>query len=144
MIENRIETQTSMPDTLQQNGQAERFQQTIINGAEAMRHHTGLSNSFWICAVTAKLHTYNITLIKRADYKTPTELWSSIKPNISHLQVFGCQAWVHILKKRRHKLNPKSQEMISIGYKLGSKGYQFWDTAHHHIEISCDVKFNET
>ena len=109
-----------------------------------MQHHTGLSNSFWMYAVKAKLDTYNITPIKRADYKTPTELWSGIKPNNSHLRVFGCQASVHILKKRRHKLDPKSQEMIFVGYKPGSKGYQFWDAAHHHIEISCDVKFNET
>ena len=144
MVENGIETQMSMPDTLQQNGQAERFQQTIINGAEAMWHHAGLSNGFWIYAVKAKLHAYNITPIQRADYKTPTELWSSIKPNISHLRIFGCQAWVHILKKSRSKLKPKSREMIFVGYKLGSKGYQFWDTAHHHIEISHDVKFDET
>ena len=34
--------------------------------------------------------------------------------------------------------------MIFIGYEPGSKGYQFWDTAHQHIEISRDVKFNET
>ena len=34
--------------------------------------------------------------------------------------------------------------MIFIGYELGSKGYQFWDTAHHHIKISHDVKFNKT
>ena len=109
-----------------------------------MWHHAGLSNSFWIYAVKAKLHTYNVMPIKRADYKTPTELWSSKKPNISHLRVFGCQAWVHILKKKRHKLEPKSQEMIFVGYELGSKGYQFWDTAHHRIGISRDVKFNET
>ena len=64
MIENGIETQMSMPDTPQQNGHAERFQQTIVNGAEAMWHHTGLSNSFWIYAVKAKLHTYNVTPIK--------------------------------------------------------------------------------
>ena len=144
MIENGIETQTSMPDTPQQNGQVERFQQTIVNGAEAMRHHAGLSNGFWIYAVMAKLHTYNVTPIKRADYKTPTELWSGIKLNISHLRVFGCQAWVHILKKRRHKLEPKSQEMIFVRYEPGSKRYQFWDTAHRRIEISHDVKFNET
>ena len=61
-----------------------------------------------------------------------------------HLRVFGCQGWVHILKKRRHKLEPKSQEMIFIGYEPGSKGYQFWDAAHQCIEISRDVKFNET
>ena len=40
MAENRIEHQMSMPDSLQQKGRAERFQQTIINGAEAMQHHT--------------------------------------------------------------------------------------------------------
>ena len=34
--------------------------------------------------------------------------------------------------------------MIFIGYEPGSKGYQFWDAAHQHIEISHDVKFNET
>ena len=130
MIENGIEVQASMQDSLKQNGQVERFQQTIVNGAEAMRHHAGLSNGFWIYAVKAKLHTYNITPIKRLDYKTPTELWSGIKPNISHLQVFGCQAWVHILRKRRHKLEPKSREMIFVGYEPGSKGYQFWDAAH--------------
>ena len=44
MAENGIEYQMSMPDSLQQNGQVERFQQTIINGAETMQHHAGLSN----------------------------------------------------------------------------------------------------
>ena len=109
-----------------------------------MWHHTGLSNSFWIYAVKAKLHTHNVTLIKWADYKTPTELWFGIKLNISHLQVLGCQAWVHILKKRRHKLEPKSWEMIFIGYEPGSKGYQFWDAAHQHFEMSHDLKFEGT
>ena len=40
---NGIEHQTSMPDSPQQNGRVERFQQTIVNGAEAMWHHAGLS-----------------------------------------------------------------------------------------------------
>ena len=34
--------------------------------------------------------------------------------------------------------------MIFIGYEPRSKGYQFWDTAHQHFEISCDVKSEET
>ena len=144
LTENGIEHQMSMPDSPQQNGRAERFQQTIVNGAEAMRHHAGLSNGFWIYAVKAKLHTYNVTPIKPTDYKTLKELWSGQKPDISHLRVFGCLAWVHILKKRRHKLQPKSRAMIFIGYKPGSKGYQFWDAAHQRFEISRDVKFKET
>ena len=91
-----------------------------------------------------ELRLCRITPIKWADYKTPKELQSSEKLNISHLQVFWYLVWVHILKKWRHKLGPKRQEMIFIGYELGSKGYQFWDTAHWHFEISHDVKFKET
>ena len=144
MAENGIEYQTSMPDSPQQIGQAERFQQTIVNGAEAMQHHAGLSNGFWIYTVKVKLHMYNITLIKQANYKTLKELWSGTKPDVSHLWVFICRAWVHILKKRRHQLKPESWEMIFIGYEPGSKGYQFWDAAHRHFEISHDVKFEET
>ena len=33
--------------------------------------------------------------------------------------------------------------MIFVGYEPGSKGYQFWDAAHQHFEISHDVKFEE-
>ena len=42
--ENRIKHQMSMLDLPQQNGWAERFQQTIVNGSEAMQHHNGLSD----------------------------------------------------------------------------------------------------
>ena len=34
--------------------------------------------------------------------------------------------------------------MIFGGYEPGSKGYQFWDAAHHWFKISHDVKFDET
>ena len=45
------------------------FQQIIVNGAEAMWHHAGLSNSFWIYAVKAKIYTYNVTLINEQTIK---------------------------------------------------------------------------
>ena len=119
--ENRIEHQLSMPDSPQQNGQAESFQQTIVNRAEAMWHQTSLSKGFWIYPVKAKGHSI-MSLIKSADYKTLKELWDWTIPDISHLRVFRCLAWIHILKKRRHKLEPKSQEMTFVCYELGSKG----------------------
>ena len=50
-----------------------------------MQHHADLSNSLLIYTVKAKLHMYNVTPIKQADYKTPKELWSGIKPDISPL-----------------------------------------------------------
>ena len=90
MAENGIEYQMSMTDSVQQNGQMERFQQTIINGAEAMWHHTGLSNGFWIYTIKVKLHVYNVMPIIQANYKTLKELWSGEKPDISHIRDFRC------------------------------------------------------
>ena len=45
LAENGIELQLSMPDSPQQNGCMERFQQTIVNGAEAMRWRSSRENS---------------------------------------------------------------------------------------------------
>ena len=125
--EHGIEHQTSMPYSPQQNGRAKRFQQTIINKAESMRHAAGLSDGFWKHAVGTAVHVYNVTPISKAKFLTPKEMWSGSKPDISHLRIFGCTAYVHVLKGKRRKLDPKSREMIFVGYENLSKGWQFWD-----------------
>ena len=142
--EHRIEHQTSMPYSPQQNGRAKCSQQTIINKAESMRHTVGLSNGFWKHAVGTAVHVYNVTLISKAKFLTLKEMWSSSKPDISHLRIFRCVAYVHVLKGKRQKLDPKSQEMIFVSYKNLSKGWQFWDAKNRHIEIFHDVKFDES
>ena len=144
MEESRIEHQTSMPDSPQQNGRAERFQQTIINKVESMRHITGLSSGFWSYAIRTAIHIYNVTPIAKDEFKTPKKMWSGLTPNISHLHIFGCSAYVTINKKKRQKLNLKSREMTFIGYEQGSKGYQFWDKDSRSVVISHDVKFDES
>ena len=97
----RIEHQTLMPYSPQQNGRAERFQQTIINKAESMQHAAGLSDGFWKHAVGTAVHIYNMTLISKAEFLTSKEMWSGTKPDISHLRIFRCAAYVHILKGKR-------------------------------------------
>ena len=121
MEESGIEHQTSMPDSPQQNGRAERFQQTILNKAESMCHMAGLSSGFWSYAVRTAIHVYNVTPIAKDGFKTPKKMWSGLTPDISHLRIFGCSAYVTINKKKRRKLNTKSREMTFIGYELGSK-----------------------
>ena len=142
--EHGIEHQTLMPYSPQQNGRAERFQQTIINKVESMQHAAGLSDGFWKHAVGTAVHIYNVTPISKAKFLTLKEMWSGSKPDISHLRIFRCAAYVHILKGKRRKLDLKSQEMISVSYENLSKGWQFWDAKNWRIEISRDVKFNES
>ena len=144
MEESGIEHQTSMPDSPQQNRRAERFQQTILNKVESMRHMARLSSGFWSYAIRTAIHVYNVTPIAKDEFKTPKKMWSGLTPNISHLCIFGCSAYVTINKKKRRKLDLKSQEMTFIGYEPGSKGYQFWDKDSQSIVISHDVKFDES
>ena len=144
MEESGIEHQTSMPDSPQQNGRAEQFQQTILNKAESMCHMAGLSSWFWSYAIRTAIHVYNVMPIAKDGFKTPKKMWSGLTPDISHLRIFRCSAYVTINKKKRRKLDLKSREMTFIGCEPVSKGYQFWDKNSRSIVISRDVKFNES
>jgi len=55
---------------------------------------------------------------------TPEENLTSKKPNVSHLKVFGCIAYVHVPDEKKSKLHPKVENCIFIGYSLEEKGYR--------------------
>jgi hypothetical protein len=57
--------------------------------------------------------------------KTPHEVWSCKNPSVSHLKVFGCDAFVHVPKEKRSKLYKKVVKCIFIGYKEGMKDISF-------------------
>jgi len=49
---------------------------------------------------------------------TPEEKFIGKKPDVSHLKVFGCIAYVHVPDEKRSKLDPKVKKCIFIGYSL--------------------------
>ena len=73
----------------------------VINKAESMQHAAGLSDGFWKHAVGTAVHVYNMAPILKAEFLMPKEILSSKKPDISHLRIFGCAAYVHVLKGKR-------------------------------------------
>ena len=46
-----------------------------------------------------------------------------MKPTVKHFRVFGCDAFVHIPRDERHKLDSKSKKCILLGYGEETKGY---------------------
>lgn len=66
-----------------------------------------------------------------------------IKPNLSHLRIFGCPIYIHIPKEKRTKLEPSGKKGILIGYSETTKGYRVFIPGQKTIEISRDVKFEE-
>ncbi|MCZ2221996.1 hypothetical protein NUW87_11605, partial [Corynebacterium pilbarense] len=47
--------------------------------------------------------------------------------SLQHPRVFGCDAYVHVPKENRSKLDKKVEKCIFIGYKDGVKGYNLWN-----------------
>ena len=92
--ENGIIHETSAPRTPQQNGVAERMNQTLLGGARAMLHHAGMTTGFWSEAIHVAAHVLNRAPRSGLNWKTPYELLFGRKPEVSHLRVFGCRAWV--------------------------------------------------
>lgn len=90
-------------------------------------------------AAYIKNHTVSHTL----GDKSPIEIWTSVKPDISHFKVFGCQAMVFVPKQKRTKFDAKSKQYLFVGYCDGSKGYRLIDPVTHKIVESRDVKFLE-
>ena len=86
----------SVPHMHQQNGHAERLNRTLIEKAQALRFETCLPQSYWEFSVEFAVHVYNRTPVKRIAWRTPFEVLNGTQPDISHLRVFGCGAYVYI------------------------------------------------
>lgn len=111
-----IEFINTAPYTPQQNGKAERNNRTIVESARTMIQARNLPLSLWVEAVNTAVYVLNRVLSRGTD-KTPFEIWTGKISNVSHLRVFGLDAFVHIDKQFRKKFEPKAIKMILVGYQ---------------------------
>ena len=138
-----IQHQLSCPRTPQQNGVAERINRTIVEAARSMLHGRGVGKEFWAEAIATAVYVRNRCTSKVLPSRTPMELWSGEKPNVEHLRVFGCKAFVHIPREKRGKMDAKASECIFGGYADSTKGYRLWDKDAKRLVVSRDVVFYE-
>jgi len=75
--------------------------------------------------------------------KTPEEVFTGKKPEVSHLRIFGCPVYRHVPKEKRTKLEPSRKKGTFVGYNETSKAYRIYILGHKQIEISWDVTFDE-
>ena len=118
---------------------------TLIDKAQAMRLKACLPQSWWEFAVIHAMHMYNRTPLQQTGWLTPyTNLHGEV-PDISHLQVFGCSAYVHIPKEMQvNALSPKSELMVYLGHTEGIKAGKFMQLANNTVYTSTTALFDET
>ena len=127
----------------QQNGHAERANRTIADGVTAMLNEAGLPMSFWFEATAAFIHVANMCSTSKTPNSTPYAEWHKEKPDIGHLRVWGCLAYVHIQKDKRVGLSPHMEKCIFIGYPEGYKGWKFYNPITKKVIISERADFDE-
>ena len=86
-----------------------------------------LGQEYWAKAAGTTCYLVNRSPSSVLDDKTPHDIWSGKEPSLQHLRLFGCDAYVHIPKENRSKLDKKVEKCIFIGYKDGVKGYKLWN-----------------
>jgi transposase InsO family protein len=140
--EHGIQWEPAAPYASQQNGVAERGNRIILEKGRAMLIHARLSKSHWAEALNTAVYLTNRTPTSSLpEHKTPYEVWHERKPDIHHLRVFGCTAWV-LNYKSKGKMDPRGWKGIFMGYGNGKNQYRVWDG--RTVLIRRDVIFEET
>ena len=88
-----------------------------------MLDKSGIANAFWGEALAALVHVWNRCPTDAVDGAMPYELWHGHRPDVSHLRVWGCTAYVHVQKDKCAALDPHMEKCVFIGYPDGYKGW---------------------
>ena len=126
--------------TPQQNGVSERMNRTIMEKVRCMLAEAGLGQDFWAEAASTAVNIINRSPSSAIDYRLPEEMWTGKKPELNHLRLFGCSAYVHTIQE---KTSPRALKGIFMGYPFGVKGYRVWLPEEGKCVTSRNVVFNE-
>ena len=124
-----ISQEFTNPHTLQENGISERKNQTLNDKVRTSLwlcdfHHTAqhilmhrqapLPLSLWEDAICHALWIENRTPTQNLPKNmTPYKAYFGIKPDVSMLRIFGCQAWAHVpMHNHTSKLEPHAIEGV--------------------------------
>ena len=142
--EKGIKIERTSTYTPEQNGVAERFNRTAIEGVRSMLQDSGLQSRFWAEALHNFVHVKNRSTHKLLKDCTPEERWWGKRPSVQHLRIFGSLAYVHTPRSKRNKLQANAQLGILVGYAVKTKGYRVWLPKSKQVIESVHVRIEES
>jgi hypothetical protein len=104
---------------------SERMNRTIMEHAGCMRLHGGLPLQFWEDHVDIVVYLINRGPSSSLDGGILEEACTSKKENYSFLRTFSCEAFLHIDKENRPKLEATSKKCTFIGYGVNDFGHTY-------------------
>lgn len=143
MNRNKIVHEFSTPRAPQQNGRTERQIRTIVEIARMLLAAANLPLSLWAESSRTAAIIRNRIPLDRLNGKTPWEIFTGEKPDVSFLHIYGSDAYSHIEDQIRGKFDKKSKKLVFVGYEPGSKAYRLWERDTKNVYVRCNVKIVE-
>ena len=75
--------------------------------------------------------------------KTPEEMFTGKKPELSHFRIFGCLTFSHVPSEKRTKLEPIVERGIFVGYDETSKAFRIYIPPLRKVVVRWEVRFEE-
>ena len=82
---------------------------------KTMIHDQDLPMHLWAEATRTFVYVHNRLSHNALGFKTPEEMYTGKKLEVSHLEIFGFPLYVHIPKDKRTKLDPFGKKGIFVG-----------------------------
>eukprot|EP00833_Pecoramyces_ruminatium_P000077 jgi/Orpsp1_1/1174109/evm.model.c7180000048956.1 len=131
----------SPPYNPENNGMAERFNQTLISCAKTLLAWSKLSENFWDYAILYANYLYNKTPHQIASNNIPDESYYKHKVKLDHLKTFGCITYYKNFDQNKGKFQPNSNKGIFLGFSEETNSYLIMDyndfKMHNVREIVC-------
>jgi hypothetical protein len=141
--EKGIQQELTTPDTPQHNSIAEHMNRTLLDKVRAMLIDAKLPESYWYDTLEYAALLHNVIPTRALGDITPEEAWSSNKPDVSRLRIFGSRVFVHIPDVQRGKLTAKSLVCTFLGHAQNCKAYRLVHRPTRHFLESCNIIFDE-
>lgn len=112
--------------------------------SKSMLEEYNILDSFWAKAINIVYHASNIMYCHRLLKKTPYELLTGRKPNISYFWGFGCKFYILMKERRLSKFEKKYDEGFLLSYSSNNKACKVYNKTRAIVEESYDVEFVDT
>lgn len=115
----------------------------MLSMARSLLRERNVPSKFWGEAVRHAVYVLNRLSTRGLTDSTPYEAWSGQKPDVGHIKIFGCCAYMKIPNVYTKKLDDRSKLVVYFGREPGTKAHRLYDPAENKIYVSRDVVFDE-
>ena len=138
--------QTSNVVVQEENGSAERAQQTLMASVRVYLRQAGLAARYWPEALLYATYVNNRLPSRRLGEISPYEALHGVKPDLAKLVPWGisCYAYIPVPSRKPGKFDTRATEARVIGISTLKKAYKLMDKETGKVFDSGDIRIDDT